>query len=111
MDQHMPEQDGIEATLEIRRSGESGRRIPIIALTASALPEDRERCQHAGMDDFLAKPFNSSALKAAIACHPRAEQRGAEHRPSARRGSADEPREGAAAKSRLPAETSAARVA
>ena len=67
MDQHMPDQDGIAATLEIRRREGETRRTPIVALTASALQEDRERCREAGMDDFLAKPLNSAALHNVIA--------------------------------------------
>jgi PAS domain S-box-containing protein len=58
MDCHMPEMDGFEATLAIRRrERELGlAAIPIVALTASVLQEDRERCASAGMDDILGKP-------------------------------------------------------
>ncbi|MDX9994010.1 MAG: ATP-binding protein [Rhodocyclaceae bacterium] len=72
MDMEMPEMDGITATREIRRneaaacnSAEDGRprRIPIIAMTANALQEDRERCHAAGMDGYLAKPVSLSALQ------------------------------------------------
>jgi CheY-like chemotaxis protein len=73
MDQHMPEQDGIDATREIRRAEGEGRRTAIVALTASALPEDRERCRDAGMDDFLAKPLASAALRAVISRYARIE--------------------------------------
>jgi len=58
MDCQMPEMDGFEATRIIRQGGSKtlNSRIPIIALTASALKEDRERCFRSGMSDFIAKP-------------------------------------------------------
>ena len=57
MDCLMPEMDGYAATAEIRRREPDGRHVPIIALTASALPEDRARCLDAGMDAHIAKPL------------------------------------------------------
>jgi CheY-like chemotaxis protein len=69
MDCHMPDLDGLEATRRIRaaeaRSGH-GRRIPIIAVTADALAENRAACLTAGMDDFLSKPVDLGQLGAAI---------------------------------------------
>ena len=66
MDCHMPEMDGFEATAEIRRNGSATRRLPIIAMTASALPEDRARCLDAGMDDYLTKPLHRHELRAVL---------------------------------------------
>jgi signal transduction histidine kinase/ActR/RegA family two-component response regulator len=69
MDWHMPEMDGVATTLAWRKQEEhrsvSGR-LPIIALTASVLPGDRETCLQAGMDDFIAKPFTYDELIAVV---------------------------------------------
>jgi PAS domain S-box-containing protein len=66
MDVHMPERDGLQATSDIRKMEEPGKRIPIIALTAIAMPGDREKCIEAGMDDYLSKPFRKDDLYAVI---------------------------------------------
>jgi two-component system sensor histidine kinase/response regulator len=67
MDCLMPEMDGFEATRAIRAAeGGTGRHIPIIALTASAMAEDRARCLAAGMDDYLTKPLTKGALTEAL---------------------------------------------
>lgn len=64
MDVQMPVLDGYQATAQIRqREKDRGEaRRPIVALTADAFPEDRARCIHAGMDDFLAKPIDIQSL-------------------------------------------------
>ena len=65
MDWEMPEMDGMEATRRIRdeKSVVVNHEIPIIAITARAMPGDYQRCLNAGMNDYLAKPFNPQTLK------------------------------------------------
>jgi PAS domain S-box-containing protein len=63
MDVHMPELDGLEATRQIRTSAdESMAQVPIVALTAGALEEEKAHCLAAGMQDFLTKPIEKDAL-------------------------------------------------
>ena len=67
MDCIMPVMNGYEATAAIRAEEGPGRRTPIIALTAGARPEDRERCLAEGMDGYLAKPVSRVALLSLVA--------------------------------------------
>ncbi|OQW64852.1 MAG: hypothetical protein BVN29_11610 [Nitrospira sp. ST-bin5] len=73
MDCQMPEMDGFEATRVIRNQEASllqavgkSQHLPIIAMTANAMKEDRDRCQAVGMDDFISKPVTSKSLTAAL---------------------------------------------
>jgi CheY-like chemotaxis protein len=61
MDVQMPQMDGFETTRKLR-SDPNFRYTPIIALTALAMPHDRERCLEAGMDEYISKPVNLKAL-------------------------------------------------
>jgi two-component system, sensor histidine kinase and response regulator len=67
LDVHMPELDGFQVVGAIReRERTAGGHLPVIALTARSRKEDRERCLRAGMDEYLAKPFNAADLWAAM---------------------------------------------
>jgi PAS domain S-box-containing protein len=62
MDMQMPEMDGLEATIAIRKLPGKAGEIPIIGVTANAFREDHERCRAAGMQDIVTKPFRWSDL-------------------------------------------------
>jgi CheY-like chemotaxis protein len=67
MDCQMPGMNGFEATTRIRRAeAMTGAHVPIVAMTANALEGDRESCIGAGMDEYLAKPVELSALRAIL---------------------------------------------
>ena len=67
MDMQMPEMSGLEATVQIRDDERgTGRRVPIIALTANTTTEDRDACLHAGMDEVLPKPVSVPKLRAML---------------------------------------------
>jgi CheY-like chemotaxis protein len=65
MDVQMPEMDGLETTRRLR-ADPALRRTPIVALTALAMPGDRERCLEAGMDDYLSKPLGLKELHGTV---------------------------------------------
>jgi two-component system sensor histidine kinase/response regulator len=67
MDCQMPVMDGYEATEKLRQSEGTDRRTCVIAVTATAMAADRERCLAVGMDDYLAKPINLTSLAAVLA--------------------------------------------
>src|SRR6202521_2100742 len=66
MDCHMPEMDGFDATRAMRRNEPEGSHTPVIAMTASALSGDRERCLAAGMDDYISKPIKLHVVAAML---------------------------------------------
>ena len=66
MDVQMPEMDGLEATRQIRALPGMAGKVPIVALTASAMPEDTVACLKAGMNEVLAKPIDVTALSSVL---------------------------------------------
>ena len=63
MDMRMPKRDGLQTTCQWRQMETYGNHMPIVALTANATAEDRQRCLEAGMDAFLSKPVTPDKLK------------------------------------------------
>lgn len=63
MDCHMPVMDGYTATAQWRQLETGGRRLPIIAITANVMADNRQRCMDAGMDDYIPKPVTRSQLE------------------------------------------------
>jgi CheY-like chemotaxis protein len=75
MDVQMPELDGLDASRQICGRWPPESRPRIIAMTANALPEDREACLEAGMDDYVAKPIRLAELAEALGrAKPRADR-------------------------------------
>ena len=66
MDVQMPEMTGLQATMQIRREEAAGAHVPIVAMTASAMSEERDRCLAAGMDDFISKPVSYKVIEEMI---------------------------------------------
>ena len=66
MDVQMPEMTGLQATTQIRREEAIGAHVPIVAMTASAMSEERDRCLAAGMDEFISKPVSYKVIEEAI---------------------------------------------
>jgi CheY-like chemotaxis protein len=66
MDCYMPELDGYDATIAIRKREDGKTHVPIVAMTANAMKGDREHCLSVGMDDYVAKPVRADELLAAL---------------------------------------------
>jgi CheY-like chemotaxis protein len=65
MDLHMPGIDGLETTRRLRSRFPIGT-LPVVALTAAAFDDDRQRCSEAGMEDFMTKPFDLERLRTVL---------------------------------------------
>jgi signal transduction histidine kinase/CheY-like chemotaxis protein len=71
MDVQMPEMNGLQATTQIRREEAIGAHVRIVAMTASAMSEERDRCLAAGMDDFISKPVSLKVIEEMITAKQR----------------------------------------
>lgn len=65
MDMQMPVMDGLSATIEMRKL-EALAALPVVAMTANVMPEDKRRCLAAGMNDFICKPIMPEAISAVL---------------------------------------------
>jgi two-component system, sensor histidine kinase and response regulator len=83
MDCEMPEMDGFEATAAIRKLEAQGVHVPIVAVTAHAIQGYRERCQQAGMDGYLSKPFRGADLLNTLQAHIQISQQNVSTQPAA----------------------------
>jgi signal transduction histidine kinase/DNA-binding response OmpR family regulator/HPt (histidine-containing phosphotransfer) domain-containing protein len=81
MDCQLPVLDGLAATTEIRRNQDVHDAVRIVAMTAAAMPDDRDRCLDAGMDDYLTKPVDWKQVLTRIPAWTEARGSGAGHRP------------------------------
>jgi two-component system, sensor histidine kinase and response regulator len=66
VDVQVPEMNGLQATIQIRQEEAAGDHVPIVAMTASAMSEERDRCLAAGMDDFISKPVSYKVIEQMI---------------------------------------------
>jgi two-component system sensor histidine kinase/response regulator len=66
MDVQMPEMNGLQTTIQIRQEEATGAHVPIVAMTASAMSEERDRCLAAGMDYFISKPVSYKVIEEMI---------------------------------------------
>ena len=82
MDCEMPEMDGFEATAAIRKLEAQGVHVPIVAVTAHAIQGYRERCQQAGMDGYLSKPFRGADLLNTLQAHIQISQHTVSNQPA-----------------------------
>lgn len=82
MDCMMPEMDGFDATIAIRKSEQPGRRTIILAMTASILQSEQDRCFSVGMDDYVAKPVRMGLLHSVISKHLEEREKSIGHSPT-----------------------------